>query len=39
MQLEFFELDLAFFGRNEKTNIASEERNILSRTMKELVSY
>ena len=30
---------LAVFGKNEKENISSEEKNILSKAVKELVSY
>ncbi len=30
---------LAAFGKNEKANISAEERNILSKAVRELVSY
>ncbi|PCH61434.1 MAG: addiction module toxin RelE [Gammaproteobacteria bacterium] len=30
---------LAAFGKNEKANLSAEERNILSKAVKELVSY
>jgi len=30
---------LAVFGKNEKANISAEERNILSKAVKKLVSY
>ena len=30
---------LAVFGKNEKVNITAEEKNLLSKVVKELVAY